>query len=153
MKTIQALLVMFRKSLLETRRTFVFSACEESIKGSIQRALSTLPGASTVLAVHVCDEGGFFGVASEGIFWEKDQSVSWLQYKDISIAKIDLAINRDLGFLPGLGLRWVTVISNSNERIDFEMENGSSAEAFLSQVKDLMEMQRAAPSAYSQGMV
>jgi hypothetical protein len=134
----EALLRLYRRVLITATHTKPFQDWDAEVRQTISRLAGRADLDHVGVVCYYESEDVWLLIATTEILWRENGAVYHLPIADLSAARVDLRVNRDLGFVPGMGFGWITLVMKDGRERHLKTEAGSAAEAMLSVMDELL---------------
>jgi len=137
MVSIQSLNLEFKRVLIESKHTKLIDEFEPSFANKL-KLLTGNEQDDLVVASYLSDEC-WLAVGLSSIYWMDDEGMNTVAIDSIAEAKLDLLVNKELGFDSAYGFKYLTLITKNGEKHHIEAEPRSSLEAVLAVIVKLIK--------------
>lgn len=143
MQTKQKALRKFNRVLISSLNTGEPDQLDESLVTSVTEQIPADFNMEDALIISFVNQCHWMLVTLSTIYWCVDGDVNQLKIDSLESAKLNLLTNKKMGFDSKIGFNIISLFTQENEIFNVKIEGGSSLEATMALINELIALRKA----------
>ena len=136
----QKVLRKFNRVLISSSNTGEPKSLNSILVKSVIEKVDVTLSLDDILIISFVDQNHWMLMTLDTVFWCNNQNVQSIGVDDLKRAKLDLLINKKLGFDSKVGFNILSLIMKTNDVVNIKIEGGSPLEATIALINKLISV-------------